>query len=62
MLANPGQSTIRKSMPSGHDPMGGHRFSLATNAKRLRAEIILKQEDRAGRRIEENSSALIPRV
>ena len=22
MLANPGQSTIRKSMPSGHDPMG----------------------------------------
>src|SRR5712671_5258093 len=21
---------IRKSMPSGHDPMGGYRFSLAT--------------------------------
>jgi len=26
---------IRKSMPLGHDPMGGYRFSLATNAKRL---------------------------
>jgi hypothetical protein len=26
---------IRKSMPSGHDPMGGDRFSLGTNAKRL---------------------------
>src|SRR5216683_7004977 len=26
---------IRKSMPSGHDPMGGYRFSLGTNAKRL---------------------------
>ena len=32
------QSMIRKSMPSGHDPMGGHRFSLATNAKRLRGD------------------------
>src|SRR5258705_9107933 len=29
------QSMIRKSMPSGHDPMGGYRFSLGTNAKRL---------------------------
>jgi hypothetical protein len=29
---------IRKSMPSGHDPMGGYRFSLATNAKRLRGD------------------------
>jgi hypothetical protein len=38
---------IRKSMPSGHDPMGGHRFSLATNAERVCAEIILKQKDRA---------------
>jgi hypothetical protein len=28
-------SMIRKSMPSGHDPMGGYRFSLGTNAKRL---------------------------
>src|SRR6266850_2530637 len=26
---------IRKSMPLGHDPMGGYRFSLGTNAKRL---------------------------
>src|SRR6266550_7886072 len=26
---------IRKSMPSGNDPMGGCRFSLATNAKRF---------------------------
>jgi len=30
---------IRKSMPSGHDPMGGHRFS---------EKIMLKQKDRAG--------------
>src|ERR1700704_1776574 len=29
------ESMIRKSMPSGHDPMGGYRFSLGTNAKRL---------------------------
>src|SRR5882672_1014081 len=35
---------IRKSMPSGHDPMGGSRFSLATNAERVCAEIVLKQE------------------
>ncbi len=34
-------------MPSGHHPMGGHRFSLATNAERVCAEIILKQKDRA---------------
>src|SRR5882724_7587943 len=33
---------IRKSMPSGYDPMGGHRFSLATNAKRLRGDYALK--------------------
>jgi hypothetical protein len=26
---------IRKSMPSGCAPMGGSRFSLGTNAKRL---------------------------
>jgi len=25
-------------MPSGHDPMGGYRFSLTTNAKRLRGD------------------------
>ena len=28
-------SMIRKSMPSGHDPMGGYRFPLGTNTKRL---------------------------
>jgi hypothetical protein len=33
---------IRKSMPSGYDPMGG-RFSLATNAERVCAEIMLKK-------------------
>jgi hypothetical protein len=32
---------IRKSMPSGYDPMGGYRFSLATNAERVCAEIML---------------------
>ncbi len=31
-------------MPSGRDPVGGNRFSLATNAKRC-AEIMLKQRD-----------------
>jgi hypothetical protein len=30
-------------MPSGHDPMGGQRFSLATSAERVCAEIMLKQ-------------------
>jgi hypothetical protein len=30
---------IRKSMPSGPDPMGGYRFS---------EKIMLKQKDRAG--------------
>ena len=35
-------------MPSGYDPMGGYRFSLATNAERVCAEIMLKQKDRAG--------------
>jgi hypothetical protein len=29
-------------MPSDYDPMGGHRFSLATNAERVCAEIMLK--------------------
>jgi len=33
------QSMIRKSMPSGHDPMGERRFS---------GKIMLKQKDRAG--------------
>jgi len=36
---------IWKSMPSGDDPMGGSGFSLATSAKRVCAEIMLKQKD-----------------
>jgi hypothetical protein len=32
---HPDQGMIPKSMPSGFDPMGGNRFSLGTNAKRL---------------------------
>jgi hypothetical protein len=35
---------IRKSMPSGRDPMGGHRFSLATNAEGVCAEIMPKEK------------------
>jgi hypothetical protein len=35
---------IRKSMPSGYDPMGGNRFSLVTNAERVRGEIMPKQQ------------------
>jgi len=35
---------IRKSMPSGYDPMGGYRFSLATSAERVCAEIMLEQK------------------
>jgi hypothetical protein len=31
-------------MPSGCDPLGGYRFSLATNAERVRAEIMLNQK------------------
>jgi hypothetical protein len=34
---------IRKSMPSGHDPMGRNRSFLATNVERVCAEIMLKQ-------------------
>jgi hypothetical protein len=34
-------------MPSGYDPMGGDRFSLGTNAKRLPGKIMLKQKDNA---------------
>ena len=30
-------------MPSGNDPTGVERFSLATNAERVCAEIMLKQ-------------------
>src|SRR5215813_11330383 len=42
---SPSWSMIRKSMPSGCDQMGGNRLSLATNAGRVCAEIILKQRD-----------------
>src|ERR1700737_3083503 len=35
---------IRKSLPSGCDPTGGYRFSLATNAERVCAEVMLKQK------------------
>jgi hypothetical protein len=31
-------------MPSGYDPMDGYRFSLATNAERVCAEIISNKE------------------
>jgi hypothetical protein len=30
------QSMIRKKHALGYEPMGGNRFSLATNAERLR--------------------------
>jgi hypothetical protein len=33
---------IRKSMPTGNDPTGGNRFSAATNADRVCAEIMRK--------------------
>jgi hypothetical protein len=36
---------IRKSLPSGCDPMGGHRFSLSQQTrKRVCAETMLKQK------------------
>jgi len=38
---------IRKSLRSGHDPIGGYRFSLPTNAKLVCAEIMLKQKVRS---------------
>jgi len=42
-------SMIRTSMPSGHDPMGGNRFSLATNAERVCAEITLERKSKVMR-------------
>jgi hypothetical protein len=33
-------------MPSGHDPMGAQRLSLATNAERVCAEIMLNNDPR----------------
>jgi hypothetical protein len=38
---------IRKSMPSGSDPTSGHPFFLVTNAERVCAEIMRKQEAKA---------------
>src|SRR6266852_9617877 len=42
-------SMIRKSMPSGYDAMGGNRFSLATNAERVCAEIMLERKSKVMR-------------
>ena len=42
-------SMIRKSMPSGDDPMGGSRFSLATNVERVCAEIMLERKSKVMR-------------
>ncbi len=42
-------SMIRKSMPSGYDPMGGNRFSPATNAERVCAEIMLERKSKVMR-------------
>jgi hypothetical protein len=49
---------IRKRMPSGRDPMGGFRFSFATNAERVCAEIMLKQKVRSAMTIHLEVSAL----
>jgi hypothetical protein len=35
---------IGKTMPSGHDPIGEKRFSLATNAERVCAEIMRRKQ------------------
>src|SRR5947209_1847729 len=40
-------SMIRKSMPSGHDPTGGNRFSLATNASVARGSCSNKRYSRS---------------
>ena len=48
-------SLTRKSLPSGHDPMGGYRFSLGTNAKRLPGDHA-QTKRWSGRRFEEKSS------
>lgn len=34
---------IRKRIPLSHDPTGGYRFSVATNAERACAKVMLKQ-------------------
>ena len=36
-------------MPSGDDPMGGSRFSLATNVERVCAEIMLERKSKVMR-------------
>jgi hypothetical protein len=45
-------------MPSGYDPTGAQRFSLATNAGRVCAEIMLSQELRSAMAIQLNPVAL----
>ncbi len=51
-------SMIRKSMPSGYDPMGGNRFSLATNAERVCAEIMLERKSKVMRALMISLSSL----
>ena len=36
---------MTRNVPLEHDPESGNRFSLATNAKRVCAEIMLEQRD-----------------
>jgi hypothetical protein len=43
-------------MPSGDDPMGGYRFSRATNAERVCAEIMLRR----GRAIPTKGRPFVP--
>jgi hypothetical protein len=52
-------SMIRKSMPSGDDPMGWNRFSLATNAERVCAEIMLESKSKVMRALIISLSSLV---
>jgi hypothetical protein len=51
MMARPGRvapwSVIGNGMPLGSDPTGMGRFSLATDAKHVCAEIMLNQKPKA---------------
>ena len=49
---------IRKSLPSGYDPTGVQRFSLATNAGRVCAEIMLEQQTKSAMAIDPDPIAL----
>jgi hypothetical protein len=51
-------SKIRKSMFSGYDPMGGNRFSLATNAEHVCAEITLERKSKVMRALIVSLSSL----